>query len=164
VSSTTFALSAFKISIRRRCASFAWSKAVWVHRQAHAAACLTPIEPSFFEESVEPFAFRLPFDLTTSWYNHRMNLVRYSIAFDDVCGRPEVFNSRVGARTDKHAFNGNFRQACPSLQPHVFQSTRGRLRSVSSEKSPGEGIGVLTEMTWPGFVPQVICGSMSLPW
>ncbi len=61
VGSTTFALSAFKVAIAGRSATFAWLESVGIHRQAHAAASFTPIETGFTEDSIESFLFSLAF-------------------------------------------------------------------------------------------------------
>ena len=74
VSSAAFALASFKVAVAGAGTAFTRSKLVWVHRQAHAAACLTPIEARLFEDLVEPFFFGLDFDLPAAWYHHRIDI------------------------------------------------------------------------------------------
>src|SRR3954453_5448348 len=45
VGAAAFTLATLEISVRRAGAALAWLQDVWIHAQAHAAACLAPLEP-----------------------------------------------------------------------------------------------------------------------
>src|SRR5690606_20901893 len=58
---TLEALTAFKVAVRSRRATLVRAEAIIVHREAHRAAGLAPIEARLDEDLVEAFGFRLRF-------------------------------------------------------------------------------------------------------
>src|SRR5579872_456947 len=50
-------LAAFEVAVRGRSAALARIELVWIHRKAHRAAGLAPLEAGFDEDFVEPLGF-----------------------------------------------------------------------------------------------------------
>src|SRR5262249_44844833 len=61
MSPSLVSLAAFEIAVRSRRAPLAGRKLVRIHRKAHRAAWLAPLESGSFENLVETFRFRLHF-------------------------------------------------------------------------------------------------------
>src|SRR3954454_17046459 len=55
-------LAAFEIAVRGGSAAFTRLQPIIVHREAHRAAGLAPLEAGAREELVQPLRFSLPFD------------------------------------------------------------------------------------------------------
>ena len=62
----TTSLTAFKIAVAGGGAAFAGAQTVVIHGQAHAAACLAPLEPGLDENFVQPLSLGLLLDGTVS--------------------------------------------------------------------------------------------------
>ena len=62
VRTSTFALSAFKIPIRRAGTTLSRHQGIWIHAEAHATTGFAPFKARFTENVVESFCFRLAFD------------------------------------------------------------------------------------------------------
>src|SRR5208282_4011236 len=77
------ALTAFEIAIRRARASLARRQYVGIHREAHAASRLAPLEARFGENSVEAETLRLSLHVLRPRHHHRMNSRCNFVALDD---------------------------------------------------------------------------------
>src|SRR2546423_12694712 len=66
------ALAAFKIAIGGAGAAFVWGKNVGVHADAHAAACVAPLETGVRKNFVETFFFRGGFDSARAGNDERL--------------------------------------------------------------------------------------------
>src|SRR5690349_20048469 len=100
---TAAALAAFEIAVRRRRTALARCELIRVHRQAHAAAGLTPLETSVFENAVEPFLLCLLLHQPAAWNDHGVYVSGNLMSVHDRCRSTEVFDSCIRARTDKHS-------------------------------------------------------------
>ena len=68
------ALAAFEVAVRGRGAALARLQLVGVHRQAHAAARLAPLEAGGFEDLVQPLGLGLLFHLHRARHDHRVDI------------------------------------------------------------------------------------------
>jgi len=66
-------LAAFEVSVARRGRSFARLELIGIHRQAHAAARLSPFETGFDEDLIESFFLGLLLDQTGTGNDDRAN-------------------------------------------------------------------------------------------
>ncbi len=81
----TFALASFEVAVAGARTSFARSKLIGVHRQAHTATRLAPIKAGFLEDLIEAFFFGLQFDLPAARHDHRIDI---AMKHDDLSPRP----------------------------------------------------------------------------
>ena len=132
-----FALSAFEVSVGGRCAALPRIEPIWVHGQAHAATGLAPIEARFFENPIEALFFRLLFDQSAAGHDHRIDLPGDSVALDDFRRRAEVFDTGVGARSDKDALDRGVGKFLAGFEAHVVQGAGRRL-----------ALGFVLEVLW----------------
>ena len=137
VGASPFALSALEVSVGGRCAALSRIEPIRVHGQAHAATGLPPIETRFFENLIETLFFRLLFDQSAAGHDHRIDLSGDSVALDDFCRRAEVFDTGVGARSDKDALDGGVGESLAGFEAHIFQGTGRRL-----------ALGFVLEVLW----------------
>src|SRR5439155_26769997 len=84
------ALTAFKISIRRGGAALARLKPVGVHREAHRAARLAPLEASGLAYLIQAFAFGLLLHEAGTRHDHREPAVRCDLTADASAHRPRL--------------------------------------------------------------------------
>src|SRR5437762_13971229 len=118
------ALTAFKISIRRGGAALARLKPVGVHREAHRAARLAPLEASGLEYLIQAFAFGLLLHEAGTRHDHREPDVRCDLAAEASHDRrrfAHVFDSRVGARADEHLVDHYVGDRLVRLDRYVLQ-------------------------------------------
>ena len=90
-------LTPFKIAVRRRCAALARLQLVGVHRKAHLAARLAPLETSGFENLVEAFRFRLHLHEAGAGDDLRVDVGIDRLAFDHARHSAQVLDTRIGA-------------------------------------------------------------------
>src|SRR5271163_2128432 len=97
MSPAALALPPFEVAIRRAGASLARLQHVGIHREAHAASRLAPLEAGFPENFVESETFRISFDVLRSRHHHRMHRRRDFAPLDDPGCILEIAEPRVGA-------------------------------------------------------------------
>src|SRR4051794_26232066 len=122
--SSAGALPAFEIAVRRGSAAFTRLEAVVVHRQAHRAARLAPLEAGCREEFVQPLRFGLPFDGARARDYQRQLDVRGQLApFDHRGRRAQILDTRIGARTDEYFVDLDLLNRRARRKPHVLECT-----------------------------------------
>src|SRR5581483_2715356 len=90
-------LPPLEISVRRRGAAFSGPELVRVHREAHRAAWLAPLESCRLENPVETLGFSLHFNEARAGYNHRVDIGVDRLALDHASHRTQVLDARIGA-------------------------------------------------------------------
>src|SRR6185437_5823527 len=99
-----FALTAFEIAIGSAGAAFVRLQNVVVHADAHAASGIAPLESGGDKNFVEAFGFRLRFHAARTGNDERLlQRFRNVLSSDEFCGKAQIFESRIGARTDEDA-------------------------------------------------------------
>jgi len=73
VGSPTRALTSLEIAIARGGTAFPWLQNVGIHRQAHAAPCLSPFKSRITEHAIKSLSLGLLFDEPGSWDHHGMD-------------------------------------------------------------------------------------------
>src|SRR6476620_2229697 len=101
--SSPAALAAFEVAVGGRSAALAGRKFVRVHRQAHAAAGLAPLEARIFEDAVESFFFGLLLHKAAAGYYHRVLAACHFVTVNGSRRGTQVRDPRIGTRTNKHA-------------------------------------------------------------
>src|SRR5690606_11249627 len=97
------ALASLEIAVRGRCAALARFEPVGVHRQAHRAAGLAPLEAGVEEDAIEPLLLGLRLHQARARHDHRQLDVRRLLPSAHHGGRlAQVFDARIGARTDEY--------------------------------------------------------------
>ena len=91
------ALTAFEVAVRGRGASLARLQPVVVHRQAHGAARLPPLETGLDEDLVEAFGFRLFLDQARTRNDHRADMFAHLAALGDGSGGTQVLDAAIRA-------------------------------------------------------------------
>src|SRR5690606_32319415 len=91
VGAAAAALAAFEVAVRGARAALPRGELVGVHRQAHAAACLAPVETSLAEDLIEPLGFCLPLYQSTARDHHRTDVAAHLATLGDGGRRTEVF-------------------------------------------------------------------------
>src|SRR5579862_6418440 len=126
VCAATLALTPFEVAIRGAGASLSRLEHVGIHREAHAASRLAPLEAGFSEYFVEPETFRLGLHFLRAWHHHRMHRWRNFVAFDDTGRGLKIAEARVGARSDKHAIDFDVLDFRARPQRHVGERALDR--------------------------------------
>src|SRR5687768_8544092 len=80
VCAASLALAAFEVAVAGACAPLARLQLVGVHRQAHRAARLAPLEARLLEDPVESFFLGLLLHLPAAGNDHRVDTARDVIA------------------------------------------------------------------------------------
>src|SRR5260370_36747424 len=97
-----FALTAFEIAIAGAGAALVRRQDVGVHADAHAAACVAPLESGCSEDLVEAFFFGLRLDAARARHNQRLfNVLCDVLAGNEMRSSAEVVQARSQARSDK---------------------------------------------------------------
>src|SRR5689334_25410768 len=97
------ALPAFEVAVRGRGATLFRLELVGIHREAHRAARLAPVEASSLEDLVETFRLRLLFHETGAGNDHCVDIRVDRLAGRDARNLAQILDARVGARSDEHA-------------------------------------------------------------
>lgn len=132
VGAATSSLTAFEVAVGGTGAAFLRGENVRVHTQTHGASRLSPLETSICENLVETLGFRLLLNETGSGDNHCALDVGGNLFASNHPGRcPQVFNTSVGARTNKNFVQLNILHGRAGHKTHVLQSTRaGRFTAL----------------------------------
>src|ERR1700677_1039390 len=120
------ALTALEIAGRGRSAALAWAKLVGVHREAHRAAGLAPLEARGEEDLVEAFGLGLRLDQTRSRHDHRVDALADLVTVGDCRGGAQILDAAIGAGADEHAVDGEIRHLLPALEPHIVERALDR--------------------------------------
>ncbi len=101
---------------------FTGFQAVGVHRQAHRATGIAPFEIGGGKDFVQAFRFGLLFDQARAGHDQYLfHGSRFFPAFNDGSRGTQVFDTRVGARTDKDFVQLDVGNFLTGLQAHVLQ-------------------------------------------
>ena len=156
------ALAAFEVAVAGRGAALAGLEPVGVHRQAHRAAGLAPLEAGALEDLVEAFALGLLLHQPGARHHHRQLDVRRDAcaqAAHDRRGLAQVLDARVGARADEHLVDADVgRSACSARAPCSSARAPSRRACSASFSRSGSGTRSSIDSTISGDVPQVTCG------
>src|SRR6516164_5201630 len=90
------ALAALEIAVGGRGNPLAVHRLVVVHRHAHRATSVTPLETGIKKDAVEPFLFGLVLDMTGARDHHRSDPYGDLAAPSNCCGGAEVLDPAVG--------------------------------------------------------------------
>src|SRR5215472_11004159 len=97
------ALPAFEVAVRRRRRALAGLETVGVHRQAHRAARVTPLEPGVAEHAVQALLLGLRLDQPGPRHHHRKPDVRGDTPSAHYRSRrAQVLDARIRARADEY--------------------------------------------------------------
>src|SRR6516162_8623260 len=92
------ALAPLEIAVRGRSDPFAVHCLVVVHRHAHRATGVAPLEPGFEEDAIEPFLLGLVLDMTRTGYDQSGDPFGDLAALGDSRGGTKILDPAVGAR------------------------------------------------------------------
>src|SRR5271163_4905650 len=106
VRATSATLPAFEIAIAGRSAAFSGLQDIRIHAETHRAPRFTPFETGIEKDAVQSFLFGDALDGLRSWDHHRAYIRIDMLSFGHACRCPQVFDARVGARSDEDAVNG----------------------------------------------------------
>src|ERR1700682_3893014 len=117
---STGALAALEVAVRRRRAALAWLESVVVHRQAHRAAGLAPLETGGRENAIEAFALGLRLHRAGPGDDHRQHhVVGLVTALHHRRGGTQVLDARIGARADEHLVDANVADGGVRCEAHI---------------------------------------------
>src|SRR5258706_10446786 len=114
-------LPPFEIAVAGRGATLARLQNVGIHAQTHRASRLAPLESRVQKNPVQPFLFCRPLHRLRSRNHHGPYLRAHMMSSCHARCRPQIFNARVRARTDKHTVDADVFNAFSRIQPHVLQ-------------------------------------------
>src|SRR5690606_8314724 len=98
------ALPPLEVPVRRGSTMLARQQLVGIHRQTHRTARLAPLQTGGVIELVETFALGLRFDLPGARHFQRLlDSLCHALAVHHRSGSAQVLDTRICARTDKHA-------------------------------------------------------------
>src|SRR3569623_3526581 len=95
------ALTALEVTVRGRSATLFRRQLVGIHRKAHRAARLAPLEAGLDEDLVEAFGFRLLLHETRARHHHGDEDAVEDEPVDDLRGRAQLFDATGGARAEE---------------------------------------------------------------
>src|SRR5438067_797916 len=91
------ALPSFEVAVRRRGATLPWAKLVGIHRKAHRASRLAPVETRRLEDLVEPFSLGLLLHQAGARHDHGIDVAVDVLALGDARGRAQILDAAIGA-------------------------------------------------------------------
>ena len=94
-------LTSLEVPVGGGRAAFAGGELVGVHREAHRASGLAPLESGSDEHLVEPLRFRLVLHTARPGHNERTDTWRDLVTREHSRCGSKVLDARVGARTDE---------------------------------------------------------------
>ena len=127
---------------------------VRIHRQAHRAAGAAPVEASFAEDLVQPFAFGGRGDALRAGHDERPDVAGDVVSGDDARRLAEVGQPAVRARSDEGDVDPCAGDRLPGREAHELQRLGeacaiGRRRLCRARK-PGVYAHRLTRIDAPG--------------
>ncbi|BBG29876.1 diguanylate cyclase/phosphodiesterase with PAS/PAC and GAF sensor [Zymobacter palmae] len=124
VRTTAVSLTSFEVAVGRRGTVLTVAQLVGVHRQAHGATRFTPFKPCLDQNTIKTFLLSLFLDQPRPRHHHRQLDGRCNMAtFRNARGFTDVFDTTVGARTDKHFVYRDIRNFLIRFKAHVFKRT-----------------------------------------
>src|SRR5690242_17937007 len=93
-------LASFEVAITRRRTTLARLQDVRIHSEAHRTTRLAPLKSRFAKDAIESFAFRRALHLLRARHHHRIHRRTDTITLHHARRRPQIFQPRVGTRTD----------------------------------------------------------------
>jgi len=134
------ALAAFEVAIGGAGAAFVGREDVGVHADAHAAACIAPLEARGGEEFVEAFFFGLGFDAARAGNDEGLlDIFGDMFSGDEMGGCAEIVETGIGAGADEDAVHGNVHDGSAGLEAHVFKGAFGGFLIVEVAEIVGIG-------------------------
>src|SRR5215208_6175093 len=122
---TLITLAAFEVAVRRGGTAFTGLELVGIHREAHRAAGLAPIESGFGEDFIEPFGLGLLLHQAGPRHYHGGDIRVDRPALHHARDLAQVFDPRIGAGADEHAIESDVGNLLAALQAHVGESALG---------------------------------------
>ena len=135
------ALAAFEIAVRGRSTSLANGELIGVHRQAHTAPGLAPVEAGLAKDSVQAFFFGLLFHQPAAGHHHSADVVGYPASLGHGGCGAEVLDACIGTAADEYPIEPKRGDRLPRLHAHVLQR-QGRRLLISRVAEIG-GVGNL---------------------
>src|SRR5450631_242341 len=120
------ALAAFEVAVRCGGAAFARLELVRVHRKAHRAARLAPVEAGGLENFVEPFGFRHLLHQPGARNDHGIDVGIDGLAGGHARDFAQILDAAIGAGADEHAVELDVGDLLAAGEPHVAERTLGR--------------------------------------
>src|SRR5271157_1434324 len=110
-------LTALKIAVRGRSATFARRQTVGIHRQTHRAARFPPFETGGEENLVQTFSFRLFLDQPGAGNDHGVDMAGDLAALRDFSGFAQILDTAIGAGADEDAVDLDVGRLFAALEP-----------------------------------------------
>ena len=124
-------LAALEVAVRRRRAALLGPQLVGVHREAHGAAGLAPLEARRFQNLVEALGLGLLLDEARAGHDHGVDDVRRDgAAGGDGGDGAHVLDAAVRAGADEDAVDGHVREPRARLEAHVRERAPHRRRAL----------------------------------
>src|SRR4029453_3895383 len=125
VGATLVALAALEIAVRGRGTALAGSELVGVHREAHGAAGLAPLEAGFEEDLVEPFRLGLLLHQAGARHDHRLDARLDALAVDHARDFAQILDARVGAGADENPVKRDVGDLFAAIESHISERVHG---------------------------------------
>src|SRR5208282_750259 len=119
VRASSAALPAFEVAVAGRRAALSRLQDVWIHAETHRASRLAPFKPGIQKNAVQSFFFRRVLDRLRARHHHGANLWIHVLPFRHSRRRPQVFDSRIGARSDEHTVHSDAFDRRSGIETHV---------------------------------------------
>ena len=101
---------------------FARFQTIGIHGQTHGTAWLPPFEIGGNKNFIQTFRFRLLFDQTGPRHTqHLLDGVGFTTTLNHSCRLAQIFDTRIGAGTNKDFIHPDISHFLTSLQAHVLQ-------------------------------------------
>ena len=129
-------LATLEVAVGSGCRTLPRVETIIVHRQAHGAARIAPLEPGGTEDLVEPLRLRLRLDQSRARHGHGLgDAVGDVPPVQNGRRRAQILDPTVGAGADEHPVDRNRCDRPARLQVHVgersfAQFTFGRVLEV----------------------------------
>src|ERR1043165_7943429 len=117
----TATLTAFEVAIAGRSAALARLQDVRIHPETHGASRFAPFESCLTKDLIQTFTLRSELHPLRSGHDHRSHRFADAMPFHHTSRRAQIFDARVGARTDEDSIDGNLGNLCLRFQSHVFK-------------------------------------------
>src|SRR6266849_11144177 len=115
------ALAALEITVRGRGAAFAGLELVGIHGEAHRAAGLAPVEAGLDEYLVQALGLGLLLHQAGAGYDHRTDVAIDRLVVRDARDVAEVFDARVGARSNEYPIDRDIGYPFAAVQSHIVE-------------------------------------------
>lgn len=147
MSSSTLSLAAFKVSIGSGSATISRFENVVVHCKTHGTTWVSPLKAGRDKDLIQTFLFRLAFDSSRTWNHDRLNLGRNFFSLDSCSRSSQIFDSGIGAGTDKTLLILISSIFSPGFKSIYLRADSIPILSIGSVASSGLGTVPFTETT-----------------